>query len=220
MEPIINFVLSFFKRKDGKNSYWGLIFIVATLLFVNYLFSFSDQYKFEKKIDNLKSIEYLLKDKTLDKNVANYLIKKKEDIISEIKFDPNHIYKIPQKEVTNFLDFRKFPLIHYISSSWLFIFLSISLPIRLFDRSSIVRGTLFTTRLLTIIVMTFTVYCASIIYATILEYIPIISYKYLWINYLINFISIFFTVLFFYILYSLFNVHKNYSQFTTEHEIA
>lgn len=68
--------------------------------------------------------------------------------------------------------------------------------------------------------MTFTVYCASIIYATILEYIPIISYKYLWINYLINFISIFFTVLFFYILYSLFNVHKNYSQFTTEHEIA
>lgn len=212
MEEISKFFLDFFRTKDGKKSYQGLVILIIILCLVNYLFGFSDQYKFEKKIENLKSIENLLQDKSLDKNVAIYLIQKKNNIITEIKFNENELYLVPKKEIRNFLDFRKFPILHYISSSWLFILLTFYFPFALIKRNTISTGTFFTSRLLTISIMSITTYILSILYSSILELIPIFSYKFLWINYLLNIFSIVFVISFLFFTYSLLNYGVKYSE--------
>lgn len=216
LEEIIKYFLSFFKRQDGKRSYLGFGILITLILITNYFFGFSDQYKFEKKIENLKSIENLLADKKLDKNVAKYLKNKRNEIITEIKFNENEIYLTSQKEVKYFLDFRKFPLLHYLSSSWLFILLTIYFPISLSRRNTVLPGTFFASRLLTISVMSLTVYVLSIIYASLLELVPIFSYKNLWINYVFNFFSIFLVLILLFMSYQLLNYGSNYAEFEKE----
>ncbi len=216
MEEFVKYFLSFFKTKDGKKNYLGLLLIILLILAINSFFGFSDQYKFEKKIENLKSIENLLLDKKLDKNVATYLENKRDDIITEIKFNENEIYLTSQKEVKYFLDFRKFPIIHYLSSSWLFIFLTIYFPISLSRRNTILPGTFFASRLLTILVMSLTVYVLSILYASLLELAPVFSYKSLWINYVFNFFSIFLIVFLLFFSYQLLNYGINHAEFEKE----
>lgn len=216
MDEIIKFFLDFFKRKDGKKSYLGLIILIGILFLINYSFGFSDQYRFEKKIDNLKSIENLLQDKNLDKNVAIYLKEKKNNIINEIKFNENELYILPKNEVKNFLDFRKFPLFHYLSASWLFIFLTIYIPIALSRRNTILPGTLFTSRLLTICIMSSTTYILSIVYSSLFELVPIFSYNHLWINYVFNFFSIFFVLLFLFYTYTILNYGVKYSEISNK----
>lgn len=216
MEEITKYFLDFFKRKDGEKNYLGLLLIIVLILIINSFFGFSDQYKFEKKVENLKSIENLLLDKKLDKNVAKYLKSKRSEIITEIKFNENEIYLTSQKEVKYFLDFRKFPLIHYISSSWLFIFLTIYFPISLSRRNTILPETFFASRLLTIFVMSLTVYILSILYASLLELVPVFSYKSLWINYIFNFFSIFIIFILLFFSYRLLNYGINHAEFEKE----
>lgn len=212
MEEIPKYFLDFFKRKDGSKSYWGLFTLIIIFLLINYTFNFTDQYKFEKKIENIKSIENLLNDKTLDKNVVVYLNKKKQEIITEIKYNENDLYLIPKEQVNGFLDFRKFPLLHYLSSSWLFIILAIYTLISLFRRNTIERVTFFASRLLTILLFFTFFYILSILYATLLEIIPIISFNKLWINYIVNFISVFIVILSLYFLYQILNFGINYNE--------
>lgn len=210
MESVLNFFVNYFK-KDNKNSVFGGILIISFILILNYSFNFSDQYKFEKKIENLKSIQILLKDGDLDEKIVEYLEKKKEEIILETAFDENQIYNKPKKEVKSFLNFKKFDLLHYITSSWFFILLTLYLPINLIRRKTIIKGTYFVSRISTILLMTMTMYIMSLLYASLLEYLPIFSYSNLWINYILNIFSIFFVVLILYFFYGIINYGSKYA---------
>ena len=64
MSELLNFILNLFKpeKSDTNTKKVSLLIILATILLViNYFFGFSKQYNFEKKVENLKNIEILLK---------------------------------------------------------------------------------------------------------------------------------------------------------------
>lgn len=115
---------------------------------------------------------------------------------------------MPKRVLLEFLNYKKFKFWHYITSSWLFIIILLYIPVSLFKRNTIMPGTFFLSRIFTITIMVIIIYVLSLLYARLMEFVPIISLNYLWINYLINFFSIFFAFGLLYSMYSIFNLRK------------
>lgn len=213
MSELLNFILNLFKpeKSDTNTKKVSLLIILATILLViNYFFGFSKQYNFEKKVENLKNIEILLKS-NIDNKTKKFLLEKRNEITEEYQFDENEIYNKPKKVVNSYLDFRKFHILHYISSSWIFIFILIYIPFSLSRKSTIEKGTYFISRLTTVLVMMSLSYIFSILYANLLEFVPILSYKYLWINYIFNFFSVFILLFLMWLIFSFINFNQEYT---------
>ena len=213
MSELLNFILNLFKpeKSDTNTKKVSLLIILATILLViNYFFGFSKQYNFEKKVENLKNIEILLKS-NIDNKTKKFLLEKRNEITEEYQFDENEIYNKPKKVVNSYLDFRKFRILHYISSSWIFIFILIYIPFSLSRKSTIEKGTYFISRLTTVLVMMSLSYIFSILYANLLEFVPILSYKYLWINYIFNFFSVFILLFLMWLIFSFINFNQEYT---------
>lgn len=213
MNEIIKFFLSFISPEKGEKrtkNISGLLFVIVILLLLNYSFSFTKQYKFEKDINNLKSIDYLLKSENIDEKTIQFLNEKKMEIINVNEFDENEIYNKPKTFILSFLNFKKFNILHYISSSWFLILYFFYMPFSLLGKDKIMIGTPFGIRLLTVLKMMLTVYIISILYANLLELIPIFSYNHLWYNYLFNFFSLFIILIIFWIPFSYLNRKLEY----------
>jgi hypothetical protein len=210
MSEILKFFLDFFNPNNetkGSDRFILLVILILCLFVLNTIFNFTTQYRFANNLENIRNIEQLNR-YNLEESTKAFLDDQRERIIREENFNEADLYEMPKTVLLEYLNYKKFRFWHYITSSWLFVVILLYVPVSLFKRNTILPGTFFLSRLFTITIIFLLTYVLSLLYAWVLEFIPIISLNYLWINYIINFFSIFIVFGFMYFLYSIFNLRK------------
>lgn len=194
-DKILNFFVSS-THSFGKKAAFGLI-ILAGLWFSDWYTGFTKWYRIERKLEQIDKLEKIKKDYTLNDTIKIELYALEKEILEERRIlDLDYLpflgpentstssdttYTIPNATKNPNTNIRN-PYLHIVSSSFTFLLMFLTLPLTIF--STKVSGNTILGLIAVEIILIFLIF----IYSYSFGLIPIISKDNIWINYILNFI--------------------------------
>lgn len=201
---MLDTVTHFQKYFTDKSVKWttksfNVIIIITVLLLANNTFDFLGSYRLNNKLDQLTKISFLLKDSLTTNNEKSFLYYHKNQIIEDLNYIEKgqkifgHLFNnfsftnikhsLESLTEVNPKTVKRNFYLHYFFSNTFIIFIMLVIPYSLVKHSNIKSVKL---AIATTIIMWIGLILIGLVFAFILGLVP--TLKYLWINYLLDFI--------------------------------